>query len=101
MTISVPSEKPQSGILAFLKGEAGGGVLLMMAAALAMILANSALSESYFAFLHAVVGPTFTDKLGPMTVHLWINDGLMAIFFFLVGLEIKREFLDGRLSTRD
>lgn len=71
----------------------------MAAAALAMIVANSALSEDYFHFIHAITGPELTPKLGPMTVHLWINDGLMAIFFLLVGLEIKREFVDGHLST--
>ncbi len=71
----------------------------MGAAALAMIVANSPVAEDYFHFLHAVTGPELTPKLGPMTVHLWINDGLMAIFFMLVGLEIKREFVDGHLST--
>ncbi len=71
----------------------------MAAAALAMIVANSALSPDYFHFIHAVTGPELTPKLGPMTVHLWINDGLMAIFFLFVGLEIKREFVDGHLST--
>ena len=71
----------------------------MASAALAMIFANSALSDGYFHFIHAVTGPELTPKLGPMTVHLWINDGLMAIFFLLVGLEIKREFVDGHLAT--
>lgn len=71
----------------------------MAAAALAMIIANSSFAADYFHFVHAVVGPELTPKLGPMTVHLWINDGLMAIFFLLVGLEIKREFVDGHLST--
>jgi NhaA family Na+:H+ antiporter len=64
-----------------------------------MIIANSSIAESYNHFLHLVIGPELTPKLGPMTVHLWINDGLMAIFFLLVGLEIKREFVDGHLST--
>ncbi len=71
----------------------------MAAAALAMLVANSPWSMDYFHFVHAVTGPELTPKLGPMTVHLWINDGLMAIFFLLVGLEIKREFVDGHLST--
>ena len=71
----------------------------MAAAALAMLAANSFLAADYFHFVHAVIGPELTPKLGPMTVHLWINDGLMAIFFLLVGLEIKREFVDGHLST--
>ena len=71
----------------------------MAAAALAMIVANTAFAADYFHLIHAVVGPELTPKLGPMTVHLWINDGLMAIFFLLVGLEIKREFVDGHLAT--
>ncbi|WP_164115255.1 Na+/H+ antiporter NhaA [Sphingorhabdus sp. Alg239-R122] len=97
------SAPPRSGtdsvLRDFLRSEAAGGVLLMLAAALAMIVANSPLYDAYHHFLHEIDGPTLTRKLGPMTPHLWINDGLMAIFFLLVGLEIKREFIDGRLST--
>ncbi len=89
----------RSALREFLRSEAAGGILLMASAGLAMIFANSALSDGYFHFIHAVTGPELTPKLGPMTVHLWINDGLMAIFFLLVGLEIKREFVDGHLAT--
>ena len=93
------STRPASALRNFLRSEAAGGMLLMAAAALAMIVANSPLYDTYHHVLHAETGPALTPKLGPMTLHLWINDGLMAIFFLLVGLEIKREFLDGRLST--
>jgi NhaA family Na+:H+ antiporter len=89
----------RSALREFLASEAAGGILLMVAAALAMLVANTAFAEDYFHLIHAVVGPELTPKLGPMTVHLWINDGLMAIFFLLVGLEIKREFVDGHLAT--
>ena len=71
----------------------------MAVAVLAMIVANSPLSDSYFHLLHVQTGPVLSEKLGPMTPHLWINDALMAVFFLLVGLEIKREFVDGRLVT--
>jgi NhaA family Na+:H+ antiporter len=98
MTTS-PNPRPNSALRAFLEKESAGGILLMGAAALAMLIANSPLGETYHHLIHLVTGPVLTDKLGPMTVHLWINDGLMAIFFLLVGLEIKREFVDGRLST--
>lgn len=89
----------QSVLRDFLSSEAAGGIVLLVAAALALVIANSPWAESYFHFTHWKIGPTLTDKLGPMTTHLWVNDGLMAIFFFFVGLEIKREFVDGRLST--
>ncbi len=83
----------------FLRQESAGGLLLIAAAVLAMVVANSPLAWTYFHALHLETGPVLTPKLGPMTPHLWINDGLMAVFFLLVGLEIKREFLDGHLST--
>ncbi|WP_294215082.1 Na+/H+ antiporter NhaA [uncultured Sphingomonas sp.] len=87
---------------AFLHGEAAGGIVLIAAAALAMIAANwPATAHGYEALLHAQIGPTLAPALGPMTVHLWINDGLMALFFLLVGLEIKREFVGGRLASAD
>jgi Na+:H+ antiporter, NhaA family len=90
-----------SALREFLDSEAAGGILLMAAAALALITANGPWAEDYHRLLHAPIGPELTPKLGPMTAHLWINDGLMAIFFLFVGLEIKREFIDGRLSTWD
>ena len=93
--------RTSSALRDFLRSEAAGGMLLVGAAALAMIVANSALAETYHHLLNYPIGPVLTPKLGPMTPHLWINDGLMAIFFLLVGLEIKRELLDGRLSSWD
>jgi NhaA family Na+:H+ antiporter len=83
--------KPRSMLREFLRSEASGGLLLMGAAALAMIIANSPLAPDYFAVLNM--------KIGPLSLLHWINDALMALFFFLVGLEIKREFVDGHLST--
>ncbi|PBB20960.1 Na+/H+ antiporter NhaA [Mesorhizobium sp. WSM4313] len=84
-------KRPNSILREFLDSEAAGGIILMVAAALALIVANSPLAETYFTVLHAY--------LGPLSVSHWINDGLMAVFFLLVGLEIKREMLDGQLST--
>jgi Na+:H+ antiporter, NhaA family len=83
--------RPLSVLRAFLDSEAAGGLVLMAAAALALVVANSPLAPAYFAALHAY--------LGPLSVLHWINDGLMAVFFLVVGLEIKRELLDGQLST--
>lgn len=92
---------PKSALRRFLSSEAAGGIILMLAAALAMAIANSPLHDLYHHLLHATTGPVLTPKLEPMTAHLWINDGLMVIFFLYVGLEIKRELVDGRLSTWD
>ncbi|WP_324827200.1 Na+/H+ antiporter NhaA [Qipengyuania zhejiangensis] len=85
----------------FLQKESAGGIVLIVAAALAMVVANSPYSSAYGAWLDvpvvAGVGSFVIDK--PLL--LWINDGLMAVFFFLVGLEVKREVLDGQLSSWD
>lgn len=91
--------RPKSMLRDFIKSEASGGIILMIVAFVAMIMANSSFASSYFGILDWTIGPTFTPKLGPTTLHLWINDGLMAIFFYVVGLEVKREFLDGHLTT--
>lgn len=90
MTLA-PLRRPFSMFRAFLDGEASGGLVLMAAAAAALVVANSPLGAGYDAALKAYVGP--------LSVSHWINDGLMAVFFLLVGLEIKREMLDGQLST--
>ncbi len=83
---------PRPALPLILRGEAAGGIVLIAAAALAMLAANlPATMAGYAALLHAPVGP--------LTVHQWIDDGAMALFFLLVGLEIKRELLIGRLAT--
>lgn len=83
----------------FLKKESAGGITLIAAAALALIIANSPFAAAYFDALQipvvAGIGSAVIDK--PLL--LWINDGLMALFFFLVGLEVKREALVGQLNS--
>ncbi|MCP3734133.1 Na+/H+ antiporter NhaA [Sphingomonas sp. RP10(2022)] len=102
MTSRPPRRGTHSALRDFLHSEAAGGIVLIAAAACAMVVANlPATAPGYEALLHYRTGPTLTPALGPMTVHLWINDGLMALFFLLVGLEIKREFVDGRLASAD
>ncbi|WP_188769959.1 Na+/H+ antiporter NhaA [Novosphingobium endophyticum] len=78
-------------------GEASAGVLLIVVAALALFAANSTWAHGYHDLFHDQLAWTPVAKLD--TFHLWINDALMAIFFFVVGLEIKREILDGELSS--
>ncbi|RDC60542.1 Na(+)/H(+) antiporter NhaA [Alteripontixanthobacter maritimus] len=83
----------------FLRHESAGGVVLMVTAVLALVIANSPFSALYFGMLDTqitlMVGGSGIDK----PALLWINDGLMALFFFLVGLEVKREILTGQLSS--
>jgi Na+:H+ antiporter, NhaA family len=89
--LTKPLAKPRSALREFLNSEASGGYLLMAAAAIALVLANAPSREAYEHALHV--------KLGALSVQHWINDGLMAVFFLLVGLEIKREFVDGHLAS--
>ena len=86
-----PRRGPLSTFRRLLASEAGGGLVLMAAGAGALVVANSPLAPAYFGALKSYLGPL-------STLH-WINDGLMAVFFLLVGLEIKRELLDGQLRT--
>jgi Na+:H+ antiporter, NhaA family len=85
----------------FLKLESSAGILLMIAALMALIASNSMLSGLYGGFLTTPV----VVQVGALEIAkpllLWINDGLMAVFFFLIGLEIKREILEGELSSFD
>ena len=86
-----PARRRHSIIRSLLTSEAGGGLILIVAAAVALVVANSGAAETYFGVLEMYVGP--------LSVLHWINDALMALFFLLVGLEIKRELMDGELST--
>ena len=83
----------------FFKHEASGGILLMLSAVLAMVVANSSLFSYYDAFLGAKLSVTLNGEGLAKPLILWINDGLMAIFFFLVGLELKREITEGKLKN--
>ena len=84
---------------ALLRNEAAPGVLLMLIAAAALIAANSPLEPAYHALFHDPLRWTPIPKLD--NLHLWINDAVMALFFFVVGLEIKREVLDGALAKAE
>ncbi len=81
----------------FLHTEAAGGVVLLAATVVALVLANSPWSEAYQSFWHT----SFSIEAGPLSLTLdlqeLVNDGLMAVFFFVVGLEIKRELVEGEL----
>ena len=83
----------------FLHAQTTTGIVLMFMTILALILANSPLTETYAHFFHTKVDLNVGSWELSHTIHHWINDGLMAIFFFIIGLEIKREILVGELSN--
>ncbi len=89
--MSLRRRRPSTAFREFLENECAGGLVLMAAGLAAILAANSPLGPTYFAALKAY--------LGPLSILHWINDALMAMFFLLVGLEIKREMLDGELAT--
>ncbi|NNF04891.1 MAG: Na+/H+ antiporter NhaA, partial [Rhodothermales bacterium] len=82
----------------FIRAEAAGGILLLVFAVVALVWANSPWAEAYFDVWKNYVTVGFGSAAISKPLLLWINDGLMAVFFFLVGLEIKREMLVGELS---
>ena len=94
-------DKTFSRVQEFIKLETSGGVILMIAAIFAMIIANTPLSAIYDLILGTYIKVGIGNFEIAKPAILWINDGLMAIFFFLVGLEIKREVLAGELSSFD
>src|SRR5687768_10549163 len=84
---------------AFLVAESSGGILLMVSAVAALVWANSPWGDAYRDLWHAKVTLGVGDFKHVMSVEHWVNDGLMAVFFLLVGLEIKRELLVGELAS--
>lgn len=82
----------------FLKTEAGGGALLAICAALAIVIANSPMAEGYFSFLRMPLALDLGAWRLDLTLKEWVKDGLMAIFFYVIGLELKRELTVGELS---
>jgi NhaA family Na+:H+ antiporter len=83
----------------FIHAQTTTGIILMLMTVLALILANTPLTESYAHFFHTKVDLSIGSWTLSNNIHHWINDGLMAIFFFIIGLEIKREILVGELSN--
>ena len=99
---SAPSDRHDSslGVFAhFVHSQTFGSLLLLAATVAALALANSRWSEIYFGYLHTGVGFAWGSATFALSVHDWINDLLMVVFFFVVGLEIKRELVAGQLST--
>ena len=100
--IYAPWERAFSKILSpfeeFVHRQTTSGILLMMMAIIAMFLANSMLAETYQHFIHTPLSVSLGSWSISMTLHHWVNDGLMALFFFVVGMELKREMLVGELS---
>jgi Na+:H+ antiporter, NhaA family len=82
----------------FVRGQTTSGLLLMASAVIALIIANSFFYDTYSHILHTLIGLNIGDWKLEMSLHHWVNDALMALFFFLVGMELKREILVGELS---
>ncbi|SHF93602.1 sodium/proton antiporter, NhaA family [Microbulbifer donghaiensis] len=92
---------PDTGFIRrFFQLESAGGILLILAAALALLMANSPLEHIYALLLQTPMEISVGDFSIDKPLLLWINDGLMAVFFFLIGLELKRELIEGELSQR-
>ncbi|HEY0903143.1 MAG TPA: Na+/H+ antiporter NhaA [Marmoricola sp.] len=97
--MSPPPRGLATSLRRVLEGEAGGAGLLLAAAVVALAWANSAWSDSYRSLWSTTASFSFADRHLSMTLGHWVNDGLMALFFFVVGLEVRREFSIGALTT--
>ena len=95
------AERALATLNRFLHIEAVSGIVLLAAAAIALIWANSAFADSYHDFWHMPFSVGFGDFVFSQSLHFWINDGLMTIFFLVVGMEIRREIHEGALSKLD
>lgn len=100
---NAPWEKSFDRILTpleeFIHRQTTSGILLMICAVIALVVANSPLHDAYEHFLHTELSLGFGDKAFSLSIHHWINEALMAMFFFIMGLELKRELLVGELAT--
>ena len=83
----------------FVHSEVSGSIILLACTIVALVWANSPWAGSYDHMLHIKAGITVAGHTFSLTLHHWVNDGLMVVFFFVVGLEIKREVLFGQLSS--
>ena len=97
--VSVPEHRRAGVFEWFIHSQVSGSIVLMASAVVALILANSPFAERYFAFAETYIGLTWGEASFKLSLEHWIKDGLMAIFFFVVGLEVKRELAVGELST--
>ncbi|MDY0403510.1 Na+/H+ antiporter NhaA [Sulfurovum sp.] len=86
-------------LLNFIRKESSAGIILIMTTIAALLLQNGPLSEYYTGFLHTHVEIRFGELQIAKPLLLWVNDGLMAVFFFMIGLEVKREVMEGHLSS--
>jgi len=104
--MATSSEKPQSSSFVgvfewFVHSEVTGSILLLVCTVTALLWANSPWAGTYNDLLHTYIGVSWGDAAFKLNLHHWINDGLMVIFFFVVGLEVKRELVVGELSSFD
>ncbi len=100
---NAPWEKTFSKIITpfeeFISNQTAGGIILMICTVIALLLANSPLAGAYFAVIETPISFAIGDFVLEKTLHHWVNEGLMALFFFVVGLEIKRAILVGELAS--
>jgi NhaA family Na+:H+ antiporter len=99
MTAEAPDSRSTNPFQEFFRTEAAGGALLVACACAALVVANSGWADTYHRLLATTIAISAGGHVLSLTVHQWINDGLMVIFFLLVGLEIKREALAGELAS--